>query len=121
MRRRFVLALGVLVLAGLQAPSAQEGYSRHGLVGCPDGASDSNELVIRAIYVLSNTPEAKGADWVAFRITTETIGPSQTYTWRTDPWLPATSRLEPDDYTGGGRIVATHSAMTWGREQEKTP
>ena len=98
MRRRFVLALGVLVLAGLQAPSAQEGYSRHSLVGCPDGASDSNELVIRAIYVRSNTPKAKVADWVAFRVTTETIGPSETYTWRTDPgsrrppgWSPTTT------------------------------
>ena len=59
MRRELALALGVLVLAGLQAPSAEEIYSRHCLAGCPTGAPDSNELVIREIYVLSNNPQTK--------------------------------------------------------------
>ena len=56
MRRPFALALGVLVLAGLQAPAAEEIYSRQCLAGCPDGSPDSNELVIREIYILASTP-----------------------------------------------------------------
>ena len=67
MRPRLAIALGVLVLAGLQAPSAQEVYSRRCLAGCPDGSPASNELVIREICVLSNNPETKFADWVAYR------------------------------------------------------
>ncbi len=61
------LALILLVLAACPPGllSAQDVYSRHCLAGCPGGSPDSNELVIREIYVLSNNPETKFADWVA--------------------------------------------------------
>ncbi len=107
MRRQLAIALGVLVLAGLQALSAQEVYSRHCLAGCPEGFPDRNELVIRDIYVLRNNPETKFADWVAYRVTAETIGPSQIRVWRADPWLPASSTLEPDDYRGANAALRT--------------
>ena len=73
------LALILLVLAACPTGvlSAQEVYRRHCLAGCPDGSPDSNELVLREIYVLSNNPETKFADWIAYRVTPETIGPSQ--------------------------------------------
>ena len=71
MRRPLALAIGVLVLGGLQAPSAETICSRHCLAGCPDGAPDNNELVIRDIYILSNNPQTKFADWVAYQVVPE--------------------------------------------------
>ena len=109
MRRPLALAIGVLVLGGLQAPSAETICSRHCLAGCPDGAPDNNELVIRDIYILSNNPQTKFADWVAYQVVPENTGPSQARTWRADPWLPATSTLEPDDYRGANvRLCQRH-------------
>jgi len=107
MRRPFALAISVLVLAGLQASAAEEIYSRQCLAGCPVGAPDGNELVIRDIYVLSNNPETKFADWIAYQVLPENIGSSQNRVWRADPWLSATSTLEPDDYRGANAALHT--------------
>lgn len=38
------------------------------------------------------------ADWVAYRVTPASIGPSGTRRWSADPWLSAEETLEPDDY-----------------------
>ena len=58
MRRQRVLALGVLVLAGLQAPSSEEIYSRHCLAGCrpPTESVTATSSSIREIYMLSYKP-----------------------------------------------------------------
>ena len=70
------------------------------LGGCPSGASPSNATITRSIYVLSNNPRTKFADWVAYRVTRETIGKSNQRNWRADPDLPASETLEPSDYDG---------------------
>lgn len=70
------------------------------LGGCPSGASLSNTTITRSIYVLSNNPSTKFADWVAYRITRGTIGKSKQRNWRADPDLPASQTLEPSDYDG---------------------
>jgi endonuclease G len=54
--------------------------------------------VVREIYTLASDPLTKMSVWVAYRVTPETIGPSQTRTWRPDPWLPPTETLDPKDY-----------------------
>jgi endonuclease G len=70
------------------------------LGGCPVGASSSNTTITRSIYVLSNNPRTKFADWVAYRVTRETIGKSKQRNWKADPDLPASQTLEPSDYDG---------------------
>ena len=79
------------------APDA-EVHSFHCLHACPAGASATNDLVVREIYTLSSNDFTKFADWVAYRVTRETIGPSGDRRWSADPWLAPDETLEPDDY-----------------------
>ena len=87
--------------------TAEQLQDRHCLAGCPDGAADRNELVTREIYVLNNNPETKFADWLAYQILAEDIGPTQNRVWKADPLLPASSTLEPDDYRGANAALRT--------------
>ncbi len=103
---RLCVMLAVLVVVGLSTSWADEIDSYHCLAGCPDGAR-GQELVVREIYILSNNPATKFADWVAYRITAETIGSTRTRVWRADPALPGTSTLEPADYTGANAALGT--------------
>lgn len=96
------------VLFGLASPvAAQEIHSLHCLNGCPAGAPSTNDLVIREIYVLSSNDLTKFADWVAYRITAETIGSTQTRTWKPDPLLDNDETLEPADYTDAHAELGT--------------
>ena len=103
---RLCVMLAVLVVVGLSTSWADQIYSYHCLAGCPDGAR-GQELVAREIYILSNNPATKFADWVAYRITAETIGSTRPRVWRADPALPGTSTLEPADYTGANAALQT--------------
>lgn len=76
-----------------------EVHTFHCLHGCPLGAAESNDLVVREIYTLSSNDLTKFADWVAYRVTKETIGPSGARAWQADPWLAPDETLEPADYT----------------------
>lgn len=70
------------------------------LYGCPAGSPTSNDVVTREIYVLSNNPRTKFADWVAYKVTKETIGPSKNRNWAKDPLLDVKVTMEPHDYDG---------------------
>lgn len=67
---------------------------------CPKGAASSNDLVVREIFVYSNNGTTKFADWVAYRVTRETIGTSSSLnrSWRSDDLLDSNDTLEPNDY-----------------------
>jgi endonuclease G len=74
---------------------------------CPSGAPVSNDLIIREIYALSSNDETKLADWVAYRVTRETMGSSADLNrgWQTDEFLDEAETLEAgsgarDDYQG---------------------
>ena len=98
------------VLACLAATaSAQDIQIVHCLAGCPAGAPATNALVVREIYALSNNEETKFADWVAYRVTRETIGTSDSLdrTWRDDELLDPADTLEADDYDGAFRALRT--------------
>ncbi len=79
------------------------------LHGCPAGAPASNALVIRDIYILSSNDATKFADWVAYRITNSTIGPTKYMhrDWKADPWLSADETLEPSDYETANAVLKT--------------
>ena len=72
---RIVLAL--LAVSGLLSAlpaSAQEYHVTHCIAGCPQGAARENHLLLRPIYALSYNTSRKSADWVAYRVTSQTVG-----------------------------------------------
>lgn len=92
----FALALAAAPAAADQA----EIHTFHCMHGCPMGASATNDLIVREIYTLSSNDRTKFADWVAYRVSRETVGPSGSRRWQADPWLDPDETLEPDDYDG---------------------
>lgn len=104
---RPAVKLGPLLgaLLALAAPAAlladeAEIHTFHCLHGCPMGAAETNDLVVREIYTLSSNDLTKFADWVAYRVTKDSIGPSEGRAWKPDPWLADPETLEPNDYDG---------------------
>jgi endonuclease G len=86
----------------LSAASAQEVHIVHCLKGCPTGAPATNDLVVRELFALSSNDDRKFADWVAYRVTKQTIGTSASLDrdWKPDPALDDNETLEKNDYTG---------------------
>lgn len=99
------LAAALLATAPAAADEA-EVHTFHCLHGCPSGASATNDLIVREIYTLSSNDRTKFADWVAYRVTRETVGASGSRRWRSDPWLGGPETLEPDDYDGAPEALA---------------
>ena len=80
------------------------------LYGCPEHTHASEEkglLIHREIYVMRNNAQTKFADWVAYRVTKETIGKSHTRKWKSDPDLSASATLEAPDYKGAHAALHT--------------
>jgi len=46
----------------------------HCLAGCPAGAGQQNEIVVRHLYAVSVNPQTRLADWVSYRILPASIG-----------------------------------------------
>lgn len=69
---------------------------------CPLDASDANELVITPIYALSYNKETKFADWVAYQVTSSSIGTSADFLrhWKSDPQLTDKEALIIRDWSG---------------------
>ena len=69
--------LGLLLVGLMVIPItgwAQSYRIAHCYQGCPLGTSAGNHLIIRPIYALSYSTERKSADWVAYKVSTGTIG-----------------------------------------------
>lgn len=81
-------------------------HTFHCLHGCPMGSPSTNDLIVREIYTLSSNDRTKLADWVAYRVTVDLIGPSGQRRWQADPWLAAAETLLPEHY------VEAHEALT---------
>ena len=78
-------------------------------LGCPlslrDAAESPNRVIERSFYSLSNNAKTKFADWVAYTVTPESIGPTQARQWKRDPDLPASETLSPADYKGASAVL----------------
>ena len=72
-----------------------------------DLVTHTNDLIIRDIYILSSNDDTKFADWVAYKITADTISSTKRRTWRADPYLDDNERLEPDDYKDAHATIHT--------------
>ena len=62
------------------------------------GAPATNDVIVREIYTLSSNDLTKLADWVAYRVTKESIGQSGDREWRADRWLDPDETLAPSAY-----------------------
>jgi endonuclease G len=74
------------------------------LGSCPKVQS-GNLYVEHDIFSLSNNPKTKFADWAAYKLTPESIGPSQARIWKADPKLHESDTLQPLDYEGASEAL----------------
>lgn len=106
------VTVGVFVAAPVRADNANL-HTFHCLYGCPVGAPANDDLIVREIYTLASNPVTKLADWVAYRVTPETIGPSKQRNWARDPALAPDETLDPTAYDGAStalRVDRGHQA-----------
>jgi len=75
-------------------------HTFHCLHGCPIGAADIDDIVVREIYTLASNDLTKMADWVAYRVTPSSIGPSGERKWTADPWLDPDETLDQAPLAG---------------------
>lgn len=107
-----IVALALTPVTGAAARDA-ELHTFHCLHGCPTGAPATNDTVVREIYTLSSNDLTKMADWVAYRITPDSIGTSEGRDWQSDPALDPDETLTEGDYEGAPtalRIDRGHQA-----------
>lgn len=111
MMKLFLYAsLSFSVCGMAQAQDIRVAHCLHGV--CPSGAGEGNTLAVHELYVLSNNPETKLADWVAYRPTRETAATSVDLNrgWKADPLLAPETTFEPrgvkggDDYKGASQL-----------------
>lgn len=102
------LAVWLAGLAMLAAPAAAiEIHSKHCLHGCPYGGDTENNLIVRESYILLSNDLTRLADWVAYRVSRDTIGAPKQATVTREPVLRPNETLEPEDYRGARRAIAT--------------
>lgn len=92
--------LGLIAVACSAVVKANDAelHTFHCLQGCPVGAPATNDTIVREIYTLSSNDITKLADWVAYRVSKETIGSSEGRDWEADPWLGVDETLTPNSY-----------------------
>jgi endonuclease G len=101
MRTLKLLALPALVLSFPAGAVDSELYTFHCLWGCPVGTPATNDTIVREIYTLSSNDFTKMADWVAYRITPQTIATSTGQrNYRIDDWLDPSETLDESHYAG---------------------
>jgi endonuclease G, mitochondrial len=113
-KKLILFILSFLLLSSLPSFATNfpklEIHSDHWIGGYPLGMPESNDLIIRRIYALSNNDKTKFADWVAYKLTpVEVMGILDLHRkWKADPMLDETETLEPkpkaeDDYKGANK------------------
>lgn len=97
---RWMIAVAVASVVMCSPTLAKDGelHTFHCLHGWPLGAPGTNDTVVREIYTLSSNDLTKMADWVAYRITPESIGTSEGRDWQADPSLADDETLTESSY-----------------------
>jgi len=105
-RRLFTRYLAVFWLFICSVAGA-ELHTPQCIEACPEGAPQTNDVIVRSIYTLSSNDITRFADWVAYHVTSDSIGPSRQRVWRSDPALHDNETLEPEDYRDAHRVLGT--------------
>ena len=101
MRRLSLFTALALIWSTPAGATGNELYTYHCLFGCPIGAPATNDTIVREIYTLSSNDLTKQADWVAYRITPQTVARSRDdRNYRIDPWLDPSETLDESHYDG---------------------
>ena len=103
MNRHF-LAL-IIVFFGFSLPANADILSVHCPLGCPANPA-GNDLIFGHVYALSNNPDTKFADWVAYEVSVLNFGISPGRAWKSDPLLDDNETLEASDYANVSSIDA---------------
>lgn len=93
-----------------QEQHRQKIHCKHLFYGYSYGTPETNDLIIRDIYSLSNNDDTKFADWVCYHLDTVIIsGATKSRYWRADPWLEEDETLKPkpDDYKSANAQLKT--------------
>jgi len=99
--RGFLLSvLAILILTSAKSANAEPVKSVLCFVSCPNGSPISNKLIEHHLLVLSANLKTKFSDWVAYRITQQSIGKKCPRVWARDPDLSYADTLVPKDYVG---------------------
>jgi len=107
-RIRDLGSLAAFAAATCAAPASADDarlHTFHCIEACPVGTPENADLIVREIYTLSADPLTKLAVWVAYRVTPETVGKSQSRGWSEDPWLAPDETLEEADYEGANEAI----------------
>lgn len=70
------------------------------------GGGGSHQTVIREAYTLNNNRNTRFANWVAYKVTHDSIASGGTRNWRRDPVLPESDTLSPAAYTGANTALS---------------
>lgn len=112
MRILSLFAIAMLTTCAGFAQDRPEIHCKHFFKGYPYGTPESNDLIIRDIYALSNNDQTKFADWVAYRLTMHEVDGELVVErkWAVDPWLANEETLEPspsskEDYKGANKAL----------------
>lgn len=107
--KKTLRALAAVAMLAIATPAVAADHAElhtfHCLDGCPAGAPGLDDIVVREIYTLASNDLTKLADWVAYRVTPDSIGKSGERKWRADPWLDPSETLEPEDYEGANAAL----------------
>ena len=68
--------------------------------GCPAGAPRTNDVVVGETYVLGSNDATKFAEWVAYRVVSDSIGLTAPRRWKGGSALSGTETLQANDYRG---------------------
>ena len=75
LRKVMLYFAGLLAISALSISlKAQDIANGHCLYGCPVGADSADDVIIRPIYTVSYNSQGKLADWVAYTVSTGSIG-----------------------------------------------
>lgn len=93
---KYIFTVLIIASSLFNISDAQQLKIAHCLGGCPQASDSKNEMIIRAIYALSFNPSRKMSDWVAYRVTSDTVGIAGSLSRQSlpDPFIADTLSLE---------------------------
>jgi len=101
--KKELLVLSVVISFSIEA----EIKSVHCPLGCPSLDIQNNDVIFNHTYALSNNPNTKFADWVAYEVNVLNFGDSPGREWGEDPLIDDSETLEEPDYKGAFKQLKT--------------
>ena len=98
--RGWMAVFALLLLVFTPPLQAQIYKFGHCLLGCPEGAAPDNHILVRSAYTLSFNTTTKSADWVAYQVSSGSIGIASSLSRGLTPDDFVADTLESADFFG---------------------